>query len=187
MIEAIFFDRDGTLGGTGTFVHPKDFSLYDETIKALALLEAYEVLKFGFTNQHRIATGEVTLEAIKTEFSNMGFDHVYVCPHDLLNDNCDCKKPKVGLLKKAEKDYGLNLKQCVVIGDIGTDMIAADRVGAIKIIVKTGLGNSSLTTYRELWADVSPDYVAEHILDGVQWLINHYEIRGKRDEEEVIL
>lgn len=91
-----------------------------------------------------------------------------------MNSDCECQKPKPGMLLKAAKDYNLNLSNCIVIGDVGTDMIAAHTVGAIKILVKTGWGKGSLDEYRYLWSEIEPDYVAEDILDAITWLINKY-------------
>ncbi|WP_285074977.1 HAD hydrolase-like protein [Paenibacillus sp. UMB7766-LJ446] len=52
-----------------------------------------------------------------------------------------------------------------------TDMLAAHVVGATKIMVKTGWGKSSLTKFRDRWSETEPDYIAEYILDAVQWII----------------
>ena len=51
--------------------------------------------------------------------------------------------------------------------------IAADKVGAIKILVKTGFGEGSLDEFRYIWEDVNPDYIAKNILDAVQWLLKN--------------
>lgn len=175
-IEAIFFDRDGTLGGTGHFVHPKNFVLYECTTEMLNVLKDYKVLKFGFTNQHRISRGEASLDDFYNEFRMMGFEKGYVCPHSLTDDSCSCKKPKAGMLLEAAAAYRLDLKNCVVIGDVGTDMVAGDRVGAIKILVKTGWGLGSLNEFRDLWKDVEADYVADDVLDAIKWLEKNYEL-----------
>lgn len=53
-------------------------------------------------------------------------------------------------------------------------MIAANSVGAIKILVKTGWGKSSLGEYRYLWEDIELNYIAEDISDALTWLINKY-------------
>ena len=64
------------------------------------------------------------------------------------------------------------LKNCVVIGDVGsTDMLAAHAVGALKILVLTGWGESSLHQYRDFWKDVEPDHIAQNLLEAVQWLL----------------
>jgi ribonucleotide monophosphatase NagD (HAD superfamily) len=54
-------------------------------------------------------------------------------------------------------------------------MLAAHAVGATKILVLTGWGKSSLSDHRHTWKDVEPDYVAENLLDAVNWILeNHY-------------
>lgn len=78
------------------------------------------------------------------------------------------------MLLQAAKEYNLNLSKCIVIGDVGTDMVAENSVGAIKILVKTGWGRGSLGKYRYLWKEIEPDYVAEDISDAIVWLINKY-------------
>ena len=75
---------------------------------------------------------------------------------------------------QAAEDYDLNLSKCIVIGDVGSDMIAANAVGAIKILVKTGWGIGSLSEYRYLWEDIEPDYIAEDISEAIKWLIKKY-------------
>ncbi|MGG3915892.1 HAD hydrolase-like protein [Rossellomorea vietnamensis] len=64
----------------------------------------------------------------------------------------------------------------VFIGDVGsTDMLAAHTVGAMKVLVLTGWGQGSLNQYRDNWAEVEPDYVAENLLDAVKWVISKNE------------
>ena len=94
---------------------------------------------------------------------------LYFCHNE---QDCECRKPKPGLLLKAANDYDLDLKRCVVIGDVGsTDMLAAHAVGAKKILVKTGWGIDSIKRFRDKWKEAEPDYIAEDILDAVSWII----------------
>lgn len=51
-------------------------------------------------------------------------------------------------------------------------MLAAHSVGATKILVLTGWGKSSLNQYRDKWAEVDPDYIAENLIDAARWIIN---------------
>lgn len=97
----------------------------------------------------------------------------FYCPHD--NDSkCSCHKPKTGLIDKAcEKYPQIDLKESFFIGDNGqSDMILAEKKNMRKVLVKTGWGNSSLTTHRHLWTDVKPDYVAVNSLDAAEWIIS---------------
>ncbi|GLX67072.1 HAD-IIIA family hydrolase [Paenibacillus glycanilyticus] len=171
-IQAVFIDRDGTLGGTGRFIHPRDFRLFPSTMEALELLKAHSIQAIALTNQHNIAKGLATEAEFHEEFESYGFDAVYICPHEP-EEGCECHKPRPGMLLKAAAEHQLDLTQCVVIGDVGsTDMLAAAAVGARKIIVQTGWGKSSLDLYRDKWYEqATPEYVAEDLLDAVNWLL----------------
>lgn len=172
-IEAIFLDRDGTIGGNGHFIHPDKFKPYDNFNDAIKRLKEKGIKIFSFTNQHRISKGEAQIEDFIREFQGYGFTDTYICPHEM-DSNCGCQKPKPGMLLQAAEDYDLNLSKCIVIGDVGSDMIAANAVGAIKILVKTGWGIGSLSEYRYLWEDIEPDYIAEDISEAIKWLIKKY-------------
>jgi len=174
-IQAVFVDRDGTIGGTGHFIHPRDFELFPSSLEAIHLLKKRGIKIFALTNQHNIAKGLATEEDFTQQFEAYGFDAAYICPHEP-EDGCECHKPRPGLLIKAANEHGLDLTCCAVIGDVGsTDMLAASAVGAIKILVETGWGNQSLEKYRHKWYDQAPpDYVAKDLLDAARWLVDSH-------------
>jgi len=177
-VQAVFVDRDGTMGGTGRFIHPRDFDVYPFTREALANLRNEGFLLFALTNQYRISRGEATEEDFHREFEDLKLDGAYICPHDI-DFPCNCKKPAPGMLLRAAEEHGLDLSRCVVIGDTGaTDMLAAQAVGATKVLVKTGWGESSLGEYRHTWADVEPDYIAGDLLDAAKWVVEFSRQRG---------
>jgi histidinol-phosphate phosphatase family protein len=170
--QAVFIDRDGTIGGTGHFIHPKDFSLFEGAQEAINELKTAGFKVYAFTNQHRIASGQATIDDFKKQFFEFGFDDSYICPHGS-NESCDCKKPSPGMLHRAAKQYGLDLTRCIVIGDVGdTDMLAAHAVGAGKILVRTGWGEGSLNEYRYKWDETTPDYIAQNFNDAVKWILS---------------
>lgn len=169
--QAVFIDRDGTIGGTGHFIHPRDFTLYQGAQEAIYELKEAGLKVFAFTNQHRISRGQATIEEFKQQFDEYGFDDAFICPHGS-SEKCECKKPGTGMLRTAAEKYGLDLSRCVVIGDVGdTDMMAAHAVGAKKILVKTGWGEGSLNMFRDRWIDVEPDYIVDHIQGAVKWIL----------------
>ncbi len=169
--QAVFVDRDGTIGGSGHFVHPRHFAPYPRSLEALNTLRKWGIAMFAFTHQHRIRRGEATVQEFWEEFRILGFDDAFICPHDPL-DGCACHKPLPGLLWQAAHKYDLDLTQCVVIGDVGaTDMLAAHAVGAVKVLVRTGWGESSWGRYRHTWESVQPNMVATDFLDAVQWIL----------------
>jgi len=170
--EAVFIDRDSTMGGNGHFIHPKDFSLYPFSEEALHMLKKKNIKMFACTNQHRISKGQASIQDFNEEFQMLGFDDAFICPHSP-SDDCDCHKPKAGMLLDAAQKYNLDLTKTVFIGDVGaTDMLAAHAVGATKVLVLTGWGKSSLEEYRYLWKGIQPDYIADNLLEAVKWVLN---------------
>jgi D,D-heptose 1,7-bisphosphate phosphatase len=178
-MKAVFLDRDGTIGGTGGGMHPFEFSMYDFSPKAIRLLNELGVKVFLFTNQTRVGRGFFTEDDLLKGFEMMDkqlaqhsafFDDVFYCPHSP-DDGCACQKPKIGLLLKAKEQYNLKLEDCYVVGDTGeSDMVAASNAGTKKVLVKTGWGKGSLTSYRDNWKGIEPDYIAEDLVDAVKWI-----------------
>lgn len=139
--KAVFIDRDGTLNVCPPKAHyiekPEDFLWLDGAKEAVRLLHQAGYLLFLFTNQPGIARGVMTqyqLDLIhlkmQSELQKNGgcFDQIYVCPHGW-DENCDCRKPKPGLLYQAQKDYSLNLLESIVIGDDDRDIEAGEAAG----------------------------------------------------------
>lgn len=174
-IQAVFIDRDGTIGGTDQVVYPGEFELFPGVAESLRRLRDRRILICSFTNQPGISAGEATAESFHDELKAFGFDGVYLCPH-AHGAGCECRKPSSGMMLKAADDLGLDLSKCAVIGDRWTDLLAAEDVGCIKILVKTGSGKQAYEKYINgeyinRWAEVSPDYAAEDINEAVEWLI----------------
>lgn len=169
-IQAVFLDRDGTIGGDTDATYPDKFELYPYTNEAIKILKDKGIRIFAFTNQPGISRGEAMEEDFTNELRGFGFEKAYICPHSP-EENCKCRKPATGLLLKAEQEYGLDLEKCVVIGDRWSDMLAAERVKARKILVLTGCGKDALAKDRDKWLEVEPDYVADNILEAVKWIV----------------
>lgn len=139
--KAVFLDRDGTLNVRPPKAHyiekPDDFIWLDGAKEAVRLLHQAGYLLFLFTNQPGIARGVMTQHQLdlihlkmQSELQENGgcFDQIYVCPHGW-DEDCDCRKPKPGLLYQAQKDYSLNLLEAIVIGDDDRDIEAGEAAG----------------------------------------------------------
>ncbi len=139
--KAVFIDRDGTLNirpaKAEYITKPEDFVWLDGAKEAVRLLHQNGYLLFLFTNQPGVARGVMTqyqLDMIhlkmQTELQENGgcFDQIYVCTHGW-DENCDCRKPKPGLLYQAQKDFSLNLLESIVIGDDDRDIEAGKAAG----------------------------------------------------------
>jgi len=171
IIEAVFIDRDGTIGGDCSITYPGEFKLYPFTEQAIKLLKSLNIKVFAFTNQPGISRGESTTYEFEKELLDFGFEKAYRCPHTH-EEQCSCRKPSSELLVKASNEYDIDLTKCAVIGDRWSDMLAGDSVGTKKILVMTGAGNESIGKYRNKWANIEPDYIAKNVLDAVLWLLS---------------
>ncbi|MBY0595199.1 HAD-IIIA family hydrolase [Bacillus bingmayongensis] len=169
-IQAIFIDRDGTIGGDTTVHYPGEFTLFPFTQNSLHALKEQNIKLFSFTNQPGIADGKATVDDFSQELEAFGFDDVYLCPHRH-GDGCECRKPSTGMLLQAAKKYNLDLTNCIVIGDRWTDIVAGTSVNATTILVQTGAGYDALHTYRDKWAHIEPSYIATNFEDATKWIL----------------
>lgn len=172
-IEAVFLDRDGTIGGGSTIHYPGEFKLFPYTASTLDRLKRDQIKVFSFTNQPGISKGLATVRDFQHELTGFGFDDVYICPHSP-HAGCVCRKPAIGMLREAQQTHHLNLKNCVVIGDRWTDMLAAAEAGCSKILVQTGAGEASLRDNQQEIKNLSIDYVARDLSDAVHWLYEQH-------------
>lgn len=180
-MKVVFLDRDGTMGGDGGGKSPKNFPLFKGAIPAIRLLNKNGFRVLMVTNQSRIARGYFTESEFVEETDRMiqeletkgaYIKDYFFCPH--MENQCNCRKPKTGMIEKACLKYpNIDLQKSYLIGDNGeADMALADKVGVNKILVKTGWGQSSLTTHRHLWCNITPNYVAKDILEATEWIVN---------------
>ena len=159
--KAIFLDRDGTINKYVGFLRDIDeFELLDGVADAIKEINKSGYLAIVVTNQPVIARGEVTYEELnlihnkmETLLGNEGayLDAIYYCPHHPhsgyegeipeLKFDCDCRKPKPGMLLKAAKDYNIDLSQSYMVGDSENDVEAGNAAGCKSVL----LGSECLT------------------------------------------
>ncbi|MBI1756521.1 MAG: HAD-IIIA family hydrolase [Fimbriimonas ginsengisoli] len=177
---AIFVDRDGVLieHRDDYILEPAHIKVYQESIAAclrITLESPYALVVV--TNQSAIGRGILTMEqaealnqgALKPyEEAGVRIDGAYMCPHRP-DENCDCRKPQPGMLRRAAAELGLDLKRSFLVGDNLSDMGAARAAGAKGVMVRTGLGSRHLrwAGFDGLVADDLADAVAR-ILSG-EW------------------
>lgn len=154
--KAIFLDRDGTINKmVGFITKPEQFELLPGVAKAIKAINKSGYLAIVITNQPVIARGDCTFEQLQTIHNKMEtelgkegafVDAIYVCPHHTdkgfsgerpeYKCDCDCRKPKPGLLLQAAKDFNIDLSQSYMIGDSDGDVRAGENAGvkeAIKV------------------------------------------------------
>ena len=163
--RAIFLDRDGTINKYVGFLRDtEEFELLPGVADAIRKINSSVYLAVVVTNQPVIARGEVTygqLESIhnkmETLLGNEGayLDAIYFCPHHPhkgfegevpeLKFDCDCRKPKPGLLLKAAEDLNIDLSQSWMIGDSESDIIAGLTAGCKTALIGNGEFGQNMT------------------------------------------
>ncbi|MGC2231930.1 MAG: HAD family hydrolase, partial [Candidatus Acidiferrum sp.] len=96
-------------------------------------------------------------------------DAIYYCPH-IPTDDCDCRKPKTGMLERAAREHAIDLQQSFVVGDRHGDVELARRAGARAIMVRTGYGEGEYLWNSAKW-ESQPDFVAADVADAVHWIL----------------
>lgn len=172
-IEAVFLDRDGTIGGGDTIHYPGAFELYPFTQALIDRLKEDGIRILSFTNQPGISEGKAAMQEFVDELLGFGFDEALICPH-LHDEGCGCRKPGIEMLLRGAAKYQLHLENCAVIGDRWSDMAAAHKVNCVKILVKTGAGQSMLDEHRDKISGLHIDYVARDLADAVDWLYRNF-------------
>lgn len=163
--KAIFLDRDGTINKYVGFLRNIDeFELIDGAADAIRAVNNSGYLAIVVTNQPVIARGEVTLGELREIHNKMetmlGYDGAYVdgiyfCPHHPhkgydgeiaeLKIDCECRKPKPGMLLQAAEDYNIDLSSSWMIGDSESDVAAGIKAGCKTALIGGGQYGQDLT------------------------------------------
>lgn len=167
---AVLIDRDGTMGGNYYMKHPQEYAPYPGTREAFQALRCAGVPAYIVTNQSCIARGLDGGYDFAAEFLDIGASDWFICPHDT-QDHCHCRKPETGLIEQAREKHNLDLPRCYMVGDRWTDMLAGGRMHMKLVLVKSGRGNEALGKDRKKWAGYMPEYVANDLLDAINWIL----------------
>ncbi len=163
--KAIFLDRDGTINKYVGFLRNIDeFELIDGVAEAIRKINESGYLAIVVTNQPVIARGEVSFEELGVIHNKMEtllgkegayLDAIYFCPHHPnkgyegerpeLKFDCDCRKPKPGMLLKAAQDFNIDLAQSWMIGDGENDVKAGQNVGCKTVLLSADNANYGQT------------------------------------------
>jgi len=173
MNKAIFLDRDGVLNNVvlidGKPHPPQDVSaviIPEGVQEALNQLKSQSFLLIGATNQPDVARGATSktkVEAINNKLAKqLKLDDIRVCYHDDI-DNCECRKPKPGLILDAATEHNIDLTKSFMIGDRWKDIEAGKNAGVKTIWLKN--------SYLERKPPRSPDLITENMLKAYEWII----------------
>jgi len=175
MKKAIFMDRDGVICKEKNLFYrgspitlPKQFEWIPESKEAFSFLSKLEdFLLIVVTNQSIINKGLLSVEdfheinrpiydELKKYNKNLG--GLYFCPHTP-KEECDCRKPKIGMLLQAKKELNLDLRKSYFIGDATSDIQTGKNAGCKTILVGTGYCG------KDYKFDVKPDFVIKNLLE----------------------
>lgn len=172
--RAIFLDRDGVLNHAivknGKPYPPKSIAelvIPEGVPDALVSLKAAGYYLIGATNQPDVVRGKIlksTVEEINDQLmKTLPLDEILVCYHDD-QENCQCRKPKPGLLLQSEKKYQLSLKDCFMIGDRWRDIEAGQQAGCQTVWIDY--------QYTET-KPMNPSFVAANFVDAAKWILEN--------------
>lgn len=185
---AVFVDRDGTLNYEVDHLSSIDqFELLPGVEAAIRRLNQSEYRVCVVTNQPVVARGECTREALRqihnkleTLLGRQGafVDRIYYCPHHPdegfpreipeLKMQCDCRKPRTGMIDAAVTELNIARSQSWLIGDTTADLLAARRAGLKSILVETGHAGLD----EKHWA--LPDFIVPDMEAGVALILDIY-------------
>lgn len=183
--KCIFLDRDGTINRFVGFLRkPGEIELLPGVAEAIRRINESEYLAVCITNQPVVARGEVTFEELDninnkmhTLLGNEGayLDGLFFCPHHPdkgfdgeikeLKFDCDCRKPKTGLVKKAAERFNIDVSNSFVIGDTYADVLTGKNAGAKTVLLRSG-AEDKFEKYK-----CDPDFTAEDLLEAINMIL----------------
>jgi len=193
---AVFVDRDGTINEQMGYInHISRFKIIPGVPEAIRLLNDLGFLAIAVSNQSGVARDYYPLDLVHEvhallkrklkEEADAPVDAVLFCPHPPqgvvpeFSVDCECRKPKTGLIDQACVLFDIDLSRSFMVGDMCSDMEFANRAGIKGIMVKTGYGLGEIE-YVLPTKEAKPDHIARDLLDAVQWIIHGEEAHRYR-------
>jgi len=181
--KAVFLDRDGTICKKIDQLHKvEDLTILPRAIEAIKRLNASDFLTIVVTNQPAVARNLCSIETVNKIHKKMEtilgkerakLDAIYFCPHHpdkgypeenkQYKIDCNCRKPKTGMIEKAKMDFNIDLNGSFIIGDSFRDVLCGKNIGLTTTGVRTGDGCND--------GSVQPDYKFDDILDAVKFVL----------------
>jgi D,D-heptose 1,7-bisphosphate phosphatase len=181
---AFFLDRDGVINTERSYISkPEELEVYDFVPAAIRKINRAGYISVVVTNQSAIARNLCTEEDIRTIHKklesvlgekNAWLDAIYYCPHHpdkgfpeenpLYKVDCDCRKPKTGMFRKAIEKFNIDPSVSYMIGDSERDIQAGINAGCTTVGVRTGYGIRK--------SRVSPDYMFSNLAEAVDFIVD---------------
>jgi D-glycero-D-manno-heptose 1,7-bisphosphate phosphatase len=183
---AVFLDRDGTLvEEVGYLDRLERLRLFPYSIDAVRLLNRAGFKVVVVSNQAGVARGffgePFVLDVQRKVDADMAaaqgrIDGWYYCPHHpdaplvAYRQQCDCRKPRPGMVRQAERDLEIDVARSYVVGDRWLDVELARNVGATGILVRTGYGAAE---ERQRPDGLDAQLIADNLMEAVAWIIRN--------------
>ncbi|HEX8748237.1 MAG TPA: HAD family hydrolase [Pyrinomonadaceae bacterium] len=183
---AVFMDRDGTISEEVGYVnHPSRYRVFPFAAEAVGLLNERGWLAILVTNQAGVARGYFTEDLIvevhgvlrgELESAGARLDAIYYCAHHPsvgeppFRLDCDCRKPRPGLIHRATAEFDIDLSKSWMIGDRYSDIVLAHNAGLRSCFVLTGYGRGEWQYQSKDWQH-RPELVAENLLEAVKTIV----------------
>jgi mannose-1-phosphate guanylyltransferase/phosphomannomutase len=184
--KALFIDRDGVINKEiGNLSNIDDFELLPGVAEAIKNINNSDFLAIIITNQPVVAKGFCSLEELHEIHYKLHFllgsesayvDKIYFCPHHpevgfkgevkSLKVDCNCRKPKIGLIEKAVEEYNIDIGNSYFIGDTTTDLLTGNNAGLKTILVRTGFSGNDKKF------NIEPNFEVDSLMEAVNLVLD---------------
>lgn len=185
---AIFLDRDGVLvEEVGLLSEPDQVRLEPDAPGALRRLQDAGFTLIAVTNQTVVSRGRATLDDVAAvhahidrlihEAGGPALDAWYVCPHHpeatvaAYRVQCECRKPRPGLLRAAASDHRIDLCQSFMVGDRITDVVAGHAAGCRTIQLRRGAFQAPPIVVLDPLPPIEPDHDCDNLREAADWIV----------------
>lgn len=176
MKPAVFLDRDGVLTRERGYAISSidEMEIFPYTALSINKIKEKGYLTIVVTNQSGVAKGLFTEDEL-VEMNNRLMDEIkadalYYCPHHpngivtRYSKKCSCRKPAIGMIQQAAKDFEIDLKRSFVVGDRACDILLGQNAGIRTILLNSGYGEDKLEE------PCNPDYIFKDLRDVIEIL-----------------
>lgn len=175
MKPAVFLDRDGVLSEEKSYVcKVEDLVIFPYTKECIRQIKEKGYYAIVITNQSGVARGlfseEVLLEMNSYLIKETGVDVVYYCPHhpqgkiEVYKTECNCRKPQIGMIEQACRDFSIDMEKSYIVGDRASDILLGKNAEIKTILVESGYG------IKRLEQEVTPDYILQDLREVISIL-----------------
>jgi D-glycero-D-manno-heptose 1,7-bisphosphate phosphatase len=183
---AVFIDRDGTISEEVGYVnHPSRFRVFPYSAEAIRILNDSGWLAILITNQAGVARGYFAEDVIQKvhdqlkrdlRYGSAQLDAIYYCAHHPsvgeppYRLDCECRKPKTGLIEQAARDFEIDMEASWMAGDRYSDVELARNAGLHSAFLLSGYGRGEWEYQSQNWKQ-QPDLVCENLLEAVRSIV----------------